>query len=174
MVHIKFLAQKKKGWREGLPVKSTGCSCRELRLNSQDPYGSSLLCVTPAPSSRRRRGCGGGEMQHLHPDINMQAKCQCTQDKNKEIIKNILSFWYRVNIPYLLAIAIIIAITISLLSTCIWLGLLSELRLYSSLQDHTSCPTPSLDSSLKPRCSFSAMVLARFLKGRRNLLLISF
>jgi hypothetical protein len=42
------------------------------------------------------------------------------------------------------------------------------------LQDHTSCPTPSLDSSLKPRCSFSAMVLARFLKGRRNLLLISF
>jgi hypothetical protein len=35
------------GWRGGSAVKSTGCSSRGPRFNSQQPHGSSQLSVTP-------------------------------------------------------------------------------------------------------------------------------
>jgi len=39
------------GWRGGLVVKSTCCSCRALRLGSQHSHGSSEPSVTPVPGN---------------------------------------------------------------------------------------------------------------------------
>ena len=39
------------GWRDGSEVKSTDCSSRRPRFNSQHPHGSSQLSVTPVPGN---------------------------------------------------------------------------------------------------------------------------
>jgi hypothetical protein len=36
-----------RGWRDGLAVKSTGCSSRGPGFKSQHPYGTSQLSITP-------------------------------------------------------------------------------------------------------------------------------
>jgi hypothetical protein len=36
------------GWRDGLKVKSSGCSSRELSFSSQHPHSGSQPYVTPA------------------------------------------------------------------------------------------------------------------------------
>jgi hypothetical protein len=40
-----------RGWRDGLVVKSTACSCKELGFGSQKPHGGSQLPLTPDPGS---------------------------------------------------------------------------------------------------------------------------
>jgi len=37
------------GWKDGSVIKSTGCSSRGFRFNSQHPCGSSQLSVIPVP-----------------------------------------------------------------------------------------------------------------------------
>ena len=49
-------------WRDGSLVKSTICSCRGPRFNSQHPHGSSQLSVTPVP--------GGSNSLTLRQNIN--------------------------------------------------------------------------------------------------------
>jgi hypothetical protein len=48
-------------WRDGSAVKSTGCSTKELQINSQHPCGSSKVSVTPVPG-----------MTPSHSDIRRQ------------------------------------------------------------------------------------------------------
>lgn len=38
-----------RGWRDDLVIKSTGCSFRGLRFNSQYPHGGSQLSITLVP-----------------------------------------------------------------------------------------------------------------------------
>jgi hypothetical protein len=47
ILHLKVL--KMGGWRDGSVVKSTGCSSRGPRFNSQHLHGSSQLSATPVP-----------------------------------------------------------------------------------------------------------------------------
>lgn len=40
-------------WRDGSAVRSTGCSCRGSRLNSQHSYSCSQLSLTPVPECQK-------------------------------------------------------------------------------------------------------------------------
>jgi hypothetical protein len=40
---------KMRGWRDGSVVKSTGCSSKGPRFNSQYPHGGSQLSITSVP-----------------------------------------------------------------------------------------------------------------------------
>ena len=44
-----FIKNFLKDWRVGSAVKSTGCSCRGPRFDSQHPHGGSQSSVIPVP-----------------------------------------------------------------------------------------------------------------------------
>jgi hypothetical protein len=46
-----FKRNRKKDWRDGSAVKSTGCPSREFKFNSQHPHGSSKLSAPPRSDS---------------------------------------------------------------------------------------------------------------------------
>jgi hypothetical protein len=45
----KFGNKNFRGWRDGSAVKSTGCPSKGPRFNSQNPYDSSQMSLTPVP-----------------------------------------------------------------------------------------------------------------------------
>lgn len=57
-------------WKDGSMVRSTGCSTRGSRLDSQHPHDNSQLSVTPMPSPLRlssvlRRHCTHGAQSYM-------------------------------------------------------------------------------------------------------------
>jgi len=58
-------ANNHRGWRDSSVVKSTSCSFRGLRFDSQDPQSGSQLSVTPAPGDPMPSSDFQGHCMHV-------------------------------------------------------------------------------------------------------------